>query len=220
MLVIYLGIGLANDRHQVLQVGLLNYLWSALTILFSLLLLKNRGHFLLIPGTLFALTGTFLVLTEGSAISWSSFVGNVASNPVVYFLGLSAAISWALYSNLTRVWGERATSSGVTLFIPATAIVLLLVRLSIVESGAWNLAAGLEAVTLGLATALAYGFWDIAMRKGNLVLVAAFSYFIPLFSTLLSSVYLHVTPGLSLWLGCVLIVFGSLMSWKGVSDSK
>ena len=220
MLVIYLGIGLANDRHQVLQVGLLNYLWSALTILFSLFLLKNKGRFPLIPGTLLALVGAFLVLTEGSGISWPSFARNVASNPVVYILGLTAAISWALYSNLTRLWGEKATSSGVLLFIPATAIVLLLVRLSIIESGAWSLAAGLEAVTLGLATALAYGFWDIAMRKGNLVLVAAFSYFIPLFSTLLSSLYLHVTPEMSLWLGCVFIVIGSLMSWKGVSSPK
>ena len=220
MLVVYLGIGLANDRYQVLQVGLLNYLWSALTILFSLFLLKNKGRFLLIPGTLLALAGIFLVLTEGSPISWFSFVGNVASNPAVYILGLTAAISWALYSNLTRLWGERATSSGVILFIPATAIVLFLVRLCIVESGAWSLAAGLEAASLGVATALAYVFWDIAMRKGNLVLVAAFSYFIPLFSTLLSSLYLHVKPGLSLWLGCVLIVLGSLMSWKGVSNSK
>jgi len=220
MLVIYLGIGLANDRHQVLQVGLLNYLWSAMTILFSLFLLKNKARFPLIPGTLLALGGIFLVLTEGSAISWCSLVGNVASNPVVYVLGLTAAISWALYSNLTRVWGKKASSSGVILFIPATAIVLLLVRLSIVESGAWSLAAGVEAASLGLATALAYVFWDTAMRKGNLVLVAAFSYFIPLLSTLLSSLYLHVTPGLSLWLGCILIVLGSLMSWKGVSNPK
>jgi drug/metabolite transporter (DMT)-like permease len=219
MLAIYLGIGLANDRHQVLQVGLLNYLWSALTILFSLFLLKNKWRFVLIPGTLLALTGIFLVLTEGSSISWFSFVGNVASNPVVYVLGLTAAVSWALYSNLTRRWGEKATTSGVILFIPATAIVLLLVRLFIVEAGSWSLAAGLEASCLGLATALAYAFWDIAMRKGSLVLVAAFSYFIPLLSTLLSSLYLHVTPGLFLWLGSVLIVIGSLMSWKGVSNS-
>lgn len=172
----------------------------------------------MIPGTLLALMGIFLVLAQESTTSWSSFVGNVASNPAAYILGLAAAISWALYSNLTRRWGEGVSSSGVILFIPATAIVLLLVRLSMIEPGSWSLAAGWEATSLGLATALAYVFWDIAMRKGNLVLIAAFSYFIPLFSTLLSSLYLHVTPGLTLWLGCVLIVVGPLMSWKGVSD--
>jgi len=218
MLAIYLGIGLANDRHQVLQVGLLNYLWSALTILFSLFLLKNRAHFILIPGTFLALAGIFLVLTEGSAISWFSSIANMTSNPVAYALGLTAAISWALYSNLTRRWGEKATNSGVILFIPATAIVLWLVRLCVVEEGAWSLAAGIEAAFLGLATALAYVFWDMAMRKGSLVLVAVSSYFIPFLSTLLSSLYLDVTPGLFLWVGCLLIVLGSLMSWKGVSD--
>jgi drug/metabolite transporter (DMT)-like permease len=88
----------------------------------------------------------------------------------------------------------------------------------LLSPGSWSLAAGLEAASLGLATVLGYVCWDIAMRKGNLVLVAAFSYFIPFLSTLLSSLYIHVTPGLTLWLGCVFIVVGSLMSWKGVSD--
>jgi hypothetical protein len=36
--------------------------------------------------------------------------------------------------------------------------------------------------------------WDVAMRKGNLLLVAAMSYFTPLFSTMLSCANLKVSP--------------------------
>ena len=41
---IYLVVGLAKDREQLLEVALVNYLWPALTILCSLPLLKKRAN--------------------------------------------------------------------------------------------------------------------------------------------------------------------------------
>jgi len=67
---------------------------------------------------------------------------------------------------------------------------------------------------------LAYILWDLAMRKGDIVFVAACSYFTPFFSTLLSCIYLQVSAGLTLWLGCGLIVAGSLLSWASVSEKR
>jgi drug/metabolite transporter (DMT)-like permease len=67
-------------------------------------------------------------------------------------------------------------------------------------------------------TALAYVLWDVAMRKGNLLLVVACSYFTPLLSTLVSCVYLKVSPSPKLWIGCLLLVSGSLITWRSVSD--
>jgi len=65
----------------------------------------------------------------------------------------------------------------------------------------------------------AYALWDRAMRRGNLLLVAACSYFTPLLSTLVSCGYLGVEPGGRLWLGCVVLVAGSLLTWRSVCDS-
>jgi hypothetical protein len=55
---------------------------------------------------------------------------------------------------------------------------------------------------------------------GNALLVAAGSYFTPLFSTLVSCVYLGIQPGLRLWVGCLLIVVGSIASWRSVRAGK
>lgn len=218
MLVLFLAIGRAEGRMQALEVGLLNYLWPALTILFSLVFLKKKATVLLLPGTFLALSGIFFVVTQGVHVSWYSFCLNLSSNPVAYLLGLSAAVSWALYSTLTRRWAQGETEGAVDLFLPATGITLVILCFLVTEQREWSYRSIAEGIFLGVATYLAYRFWDTAMRKGNVVLVAAASYLTPLLSTLLSCVYLAVAPKPSLWLGCGLLVFGSLLSWASVSD--
>jgi drug/metabolite transporter (DMT)-like permease len=220
MLALFVAVSMASDRNQVLEIGLLNYLWPALTIFFSLFLLHKKGNFILVPGTLLALSGVFLVLTQGQSISTASVAANVAGNPSAYALGLAAAVSWGLYSNLTRRWGGPAAGGAVELFILVTGIVFLLLFWLTGEGRAWTWRAGLEVTFMGLATALAYILWDLAMRKGDMVFVAACSYFTPLLSTFLSCLYLQVAAGFSLWVGCLLIVAGSFLSWVSVSDRE
>ncbi len=215
---LFLGLGLAGNRHQAIEVGLLNYLWPALTLLFSLLLLGKKAGPGLAPATLVALLGVFLVLTPGTSVSWGSFLANLQSNPAAYGLGLIAAVSWALYSNLTRRWGRSGGggTGAVPLFTLGTGAGFLLVRLFRPEPGAWGPKVAGEVALLALGTALAYVFWDLAMRRGDMVLVASCSYLTPFFSTLVSCIYLGVAPGAGVWLGCLLIVAGSFWSWRSI----
>ena len=218
MLLLFLAVGLADNRQQVLEVGLLNYLWPSLTIMLTVVLLGKIPRWLLLPGTILALVGMFLVLTQGSQISWHSFSSNLAENPIAYLFGFAAAISWALYSVLTRKWAGGQQTGAVELFLVATAASLLLICYFIEEPRSWNIKSDVEILILGLATYLAYGFWDTAMRNGNVVLLAAGSYLTPLFSTIVSCIYLAVTPKPILWVGCVVLVVGSLISWYSVKE--
>jgi drug/metabolite transporter (DMT)-like permease len=215
-LALFLALGLAVDRRQTIEVGLLNYLWPALTILFALVLLDQRAGVWLLPGTLLALCGVFLVLTQGAAVTWTSFSMNLRGNPVAYGLGAFAAIAWALYSNLTRRWGGADGRGAVLLFTLATGLAFMLGRLFLPETGAWGMRVAAEVALLALATGLAYVFWDLAMRAGDVMLVASCSYLTPFFSTVVSCLYLRVRPSLSLWVGCVLIIAGSFLSWRSI----
>jgi len=216
---VYLAVGLSRTREQLLEIALVNYLWPALTVLGSTLLLQKRASVWLAPGTALALSGVFLVMTQGAQLSKITLLEHVQSNPAAYAMAFLAAISWALYSNLTRRWTQAKNDGAVELFIPITGLVLLGLRYLLHESGHWNLRAAGEATTLAAITALAYFLWDASMRKGNLLLVAVFSYFTPLVSTLVSCAYLGVSPGPRLWLGCLLLVSGSLLTWKSVSEA-
>jgi drug/metabolite transporter (DMT)-like permease len=216
--VMYLAIGWAADRRQVLEIGLINYLWPTATILLSLVILQKRANLLLVPGTVLALAGEFLAITQGEQVSWSSFRAHLQSNPAAYACALTGALSWALYSTLARRWSPPGRGGAVALFLPATGLALLILRLFSPESSLWSGRAAGEAVVLAVGTVLGYGLWDLAMRKGNLLLVAACSYFTPLLSTFASCVYLQVTPGWKLWIGCSLLVGGSLLTWLSLSD--
>jgi len=219
MLLLFLAVGLAEGHEQVLEVGLLNYLWPALTILLSVLLLKKRASLLLFPATLLALSGVVVVLAQGADVSWQSFCRNLAANPIAYSLGLAAAVSWAFYSVLARRWAGGEAKGAVDLFLPTTAGVLLLVCFFADEPRAWSPSTLGEVLFLGVATYLAYGLWDTAMRTGNVVLVAAGSYLTPFLSTVVSCVYLSIPTRPSLWVGCGMLVVGSLLSWISVSEA-
>ncbi len=215
---IYLAVGLAKDRAQLLEIALVNYLWPSLTVLLSLGLLGKRATLWLVPGTALALAGMLLVMTQGAQVSWSSFIAHVSDNPAAYGLALVGAISWGFYSNLARRWSEPGSAGGVDLFMPITGVILWLLRMTTHERSDWSSSAVGEAFGLAAFTAVAYTLWDFAMRKGNLLFVAACSYFTPLLSTIVSCLYLQVSPSPKLWIGCALLVAGSLMTWRSVSE--
>lgn len=220
MLMLFLAVGWADGRQQVLEVGMLNYLWPTLTLVLSLVLLGKKANWILLPGTLLALGGVFMVVTHGASISWHSFCRNFASNSGAYWLALTAAVFWAMYSNLTRRWAGGQDEGAVLLFLPITAIVLLIISCFLDEPREWSRRSLAEALFLGVATYAAYMLWDNAMRKGNIVMVAAASYLTPLFSTIVSCIYLAVVPGTRLWVGCGVLVLGSILSWQSMSNDS
>ncbi|MFH1570442.1 MAG: aromatic amino acid DMT transporter YddG, partial [Gemmatimonadota bacterium] len=222
ILCLYLALGWAADRTQVLTVGLVNYLWPALTLVFSLPMLGHRARWSLGPATALALGGVVLAVGGGPGVSRGGLAGAVGAHPAAFACGLGAAVTWALYSNLTRRWGGAGGGGGVPFFMAGTGLVLgsLLWGLSSLagyrEVSCWSPRALAELAALSTSTALSYLGWDAAMRRGDLVFVVALSYFTPLLATLVAAAYLGAWPGLTLWLGCAFVVAGSLASWQSV----
>jgi len=216
MIALYLALGLAEDRQQVLEVGLLNYLWPVLTLLLSVILLRQPARWTLLPGTVLAITGVFLVVMPDVSVGWRDAAASTFIT-APRLLGLLAAITWALYSVLTRLWASEQSRGSVDIFLSITAGVLLVLSLFADEPREWSFRAIGEAVVLGLATYSAYRLWDLAMRRGNVLLVAACSYLTPLFSTLVSCLYLAVVPPQQLWWGCLFLIAGSILSWLSVA---
>lgn len=216
LVTLFLALGGARNRSQTVEVGLVNYLWPACTVLLSLWLLGHRARWGIVPGTAVAVFGVALVLTGERGLSWASLSANLASNPAAYALALAAAVSWGFYSNLARRWGSGDSIKATLVFTLATGLVFL--------SLLWLRSGGeihvrpptLNVLLMGLSTAAAYSLWDASMRDGNLTLVVAASYLTPFFSTLVSSVFLHVALTPSVWIGCGSIILGSFWSWRSI----
>jgi drug/metabolite transporter (DMT)-like permease len=214
-----LAIGLATSRTQTIVAGLINYLWPAFSLVLAPVFLKKKVRPLfLVVGLALALGGMYLASTQGQVLN----PGEVLSQPgtlVVYSLALLAAVTWGLYSNLSKKWASDQDSGSVPLFLLASGLLMGLFRLFIPEVSAPGPAAPFEmAYMVIFPTILAYIFWDAAMRKGQMILVVSLSYFIPLFSTVISSLGLGVAPGPELWAAAGMIIAGALVCKAAVSE--
>lgn len=220
VLCLYLAIGLSLNRQQVLAVGIINYLWPGLTLVLALPILRKKAGAFLVPGAVAAFAGAFLAMLQQGPFSWNAFLGGLREGCVPYLLAFFAAISWALYSNLTRRWAGDAEGGAVPVFLLATGVVLVALRPAFAEHPHWALRPVAELLFMAIVPAfLAYVFWDAAMRRGNVVLVASFSYLTPLLSTLVSCLYLQISAGPSLWIACALVVGGAFVCRYSIRDA-
>lgn len=207
-----LSIGLADSRMQAIEIGMINYLWPSLTILFSLFINQQKSRFLLWPGLALALGGIVWIMKGESDWTPELLWNNVLANPLAYSLAFSAALTWALYCNITKRYGQG--KSGVSLFFLITALILWTQYSFSAESAiSLTLPSSLQLIFMGASTALAYSAWNAGIQHGNLTLLATASYFTPVLSTLLAALWLNITPAISFWQGVAMVTAGSLLCW-------
>ena len=219
MVCLYLAVGLAFNREQAIEVSIINYLWPGLTLIFSLPILHKKGKIILIPGIVIAFAGFYLATVQSGMFSWDVFKGNFQVSYLPYLLAFMAAISWGLYSILVRRWAGHAEGGAVPLFLLGTGLVLIAIRFIFPEESSWTPRVLMELLYMSIfPTFLAYTFWDRAMRKGNIILVASLSYFTPLLSIIISSLYLRVAIKANLWMACGLVIAGAVICKFSIID--
>jgi drug/metabolite transporter (DMT)-like permease len=212
---LYVAMGLPSNRQVSVEVGLVNYLWPALVMALSVPVLGRKARPWLAAGVLLGVAGTMAAPLGRGDFSWAGIGDRLATDWLAYLLGLVAAVSWGLYSNLSRRWAGKVEGGAVPLFILATGMVLLAVRLVFAREQStvtWVTVA--ELIFMAVFPAfLGYAFWDAAMRRGNMTLVAALSYFTPVIATVVACLYLMKRlPGWQLWVGCGLVTLGAFVS--------
>ena len=222
IVLLYWAVGHAAGGEQTVEIGLVNYLWPSLTILFSIPVLGRRAQPTLWPGMGIALAGVCLAVIDPARFSLPGLWKNLASNPVPYLCALAAAVVWGLYSNVSRLWAGAARHEGgaVPLFIAASGVALLVMRLSVAEPPAtWSIGVIGEIIYMGLVPGLlAYLLWDRAVRRGHLIALASLSYFLPLLSTIISCALLGVPMRATLWVACGLLIAGAWLCSRSVKE--
>lgn len=217
---LYLAVGLAFSREQVIEISIINYLWPGLTLVFSIPILHKKGRIALIPGIVLAFSGFYLATVQSGMFSWEVFKGNFQVNYLPYLLAFLAAISWGLYSNLVRRWAGHTEGGAVPLFLLITGLALTVTRFMFPEESYWTPRVVAELLYMSIfPTFLAYFFWDRAMRKGKIILVVSLSYFTPLLSIIISSLYLRIVIKSSLWIACALVVIGAIVCKFSIVDN-
>lgn len=200
------------DGTQAMEVGMINYLWPALTILFAVLFNGQKAKWWLVIGVLFAFYGIGMVLSGSLIVDFGRFWKHIQTNPFSYCLGLLAAISWAAYSNFTRAWanGENPT----TLIFGLDVIIFNFFWLSgIGNSNEITLKGLLIVCCSAFVMGSAYGLWTYGVQKGRITIMAIASYFTPVLSCLFASLLIGASLNSAFWFGVLVVVLGSFICW-------
>ncbi|HLQ81862.1 MAG TPA: aromatic amino acid DMT transporter YddG [Brachybacterium sp.] len=209
-----LAVGLAADANQAVEVSIVHYLWPTLTVVQATLVSRRPGAFrLVLPGALLAMAGIVFAVSGQVGLDVASIVHNVAEHPLPYGLALTAALAWSTYNVFSPALARGR--DGITVFFTGVGIALWVIHLA---SGAptpahvpWT--GYLALVAAAGAVAAGYALWNIGILGGDMRLLGSASYTTPLLSSAVAAILLGTTLGLPFWLGVVLVVIGSLLSW-------
>jgi drug/metabolite transporter (DMT)-like permease len=173
---------LAFARSPAIEVNLLNYLWPLLIVVLSPLVLPGyqlRPRHVL--GALLGLCGAGLIAGAGKLNLDAQYLPG-------YLMAVGAALTWALYSLLTKRLPPFPTDSvGVFCLLSG----LLSLGFYFASGGTFAMVQKLGWQEWGLLALLGLGpmgaaffFWDAALKRGDPRVIGSLAYLTPLLSTL------------------------------------
>ncbi|WP_204105899.1 MULTISPECIES: DMT family transporter [Spirulina sp. CCY15215] len=199
---------IALQNAPTVDANLINYLWPVLIVLFSALLPGEKLKWFHIIGAIAGFAGAALLVMKGKSFTFES------QYAIGYLAALICAFTWSSYSVLSRFFGSIPTHS-VGGFCGVTAILAGichgLFEPTVLPIGReWLAILGLGLGPVGLA----FFTWDYGVKKGNIKILGALSYSVPLLSTILLILFGLAEPSSSIILACLLIVGGAVLAAK------
>ena len=207
-----LSLGFTHNGRQAIEVGMVNYLWPSMTIVLAVIVNRQKVSPLIIPGVILAVAGICRVLGGDQGFSLTEMTRNVMDNPLSYGLAFTGAIIWAIYCVVTKKIANG--SNGITLFFILTALTLWVKFLFspqppfVLSFQVW-ISLALAAMAMGFG----YAAWNVGILHGNVTVLAAASYFIPIISSILAAFILSSQLTMSFWQGTAMVSLGSLVCW-------
>lgn len=203
----------AFARAPAVEANLINYLWPLLIVALSPLVLKGyrlRARHLL--GAALGLAGAGLIVSGGKLNLQVQYLPG-------YLLMAGAALTWALYSLLTRRVPPFRTES-VAAFCAVSGVLALGCQFLSAGSldGLLRLAPRewLFLVCIGLGPmGAAFFFWDAALKRGDPRTIGSLAYLTPLLSTLNLVVFAGKALTLASFVAMALIIAGAVVGTGG-----
>ncbi|MCE9979971.1 aromatic amino acid DMT transporter YddG [Leclercia adecarboxylata] len=207
-----LSLGFTHSGRQAIEVGMVNYLWPSMTILLAVIVNRQKTSPLIIPGVVLAIIGIGRVLGGNGGFSLTEMMNNVMDNPLSYGLAFSGAVIWAIYCVVTQRIARG--NNGITLFFILTALTLWVKYFTSPQPEfvlSWH--AWISLLLAAMAMGFGYAAWNVGILHGNVTVLAAASYFIPIISAVLAAFMLDSHLTLAFWQGTVMVSLGSLICW-------
>lgn len=203
----YHALYLIAFRHApAVEVNLVNYLWPLLIVLFAMALPGERVRGAQLLGAMLGLIGVAVMVTRGQGIAIDP------AHLPGYAAALFAALIWAAYSVLNRRF-HAVPSSAIAASCLAVALLSTIAHVALETPVMPSAREAMLLVAMGLGpVGIAFRWWDIGTKHGDIAVLGTLSYAAPLLSTLLLLLSGRVEPHATQAIAVVLLLVGAAIS--------
>lgn len=207
---ILIAVGIVS-RGNLPVVILLNYLWPTAIILFSIVIsgVKIYRVTLFVVGMVIVIFSLFFELVGGIYVK-DIFLGS--TDRLAYILAIIGAISWGLYSSISRSYGVVTGGNSPIPFFQLTLALALPISFLPSVQVPWGLSCkgAIILVSLSIAQVFAYNAWNNGVQFGNIVMLSLLADFIPWLSLFGAALVLGVSLNNHTIFSAILLVFGAM----------
>ena len=220
---LFLAIGLASNEKELLIVTIINYLWPMLIYVLKIPVFHIRVRSLtFIISVILGISGVILAFSQEYTLrELAEIAKNLDDNFLAYLLALLTAVSWALYSNLTKkfVTDDDFAALPIIFMISGLPFLYLLISQGNFEFRTLKLLySNPELIyTIIFPTALGYIFWNIAMKKGNKDLVVSISFIIPFLAVLFIGLKFSTRVGMLTWIASLFLISSAYLIYRATN---
>ncbi len=211
----YVSMSMVKSDEAVVTLVLVRFLWPLFTLIFTIPILKAKASFWLIGSVSVSMTGIVVAKLGNTIFDLPNFLHNVISGDDLpgYAMGFVVAISWGLYTNLTKKYIGTKKIDGVGIYMILTAVVLGGIACFVDEPRDFTINLTGQILYAGIVVgSVANMLWNLAIKRGNMLLVVLASNFLPIISTVMTSFMLRVGITVPIFAGSVLVVIGTFWS--------
>jgi len=209
------AIGLSTSEQQAIEVSIIHYLWPTFTVFAFIIIKELNFRLIILIGLAISVFGVIYMQIGDRGFDFNIIASNVASNPIVYILALTAAIVWSMYCAITKKYTKGAENP-IALYFFILSLVLwakFLYKGNIDLDQLSDMVAWIYVLMAGVGVGLGYAAWNIGVLRGNLQILVISSYFIPILASMLAVYILDAQLSSAFWLGTLAVTIGSLICW-------
>ena len=213
----YVSMSIVEKDEAVVTLVLIRFLWPLFTLIFTIPILKAKASKWLIASVSVSMIGIIVAKLGNTIFDLPNFLYNIVSGDDIagYLLGFVVAISWGLYTNLTKKYIGSLDVDGVGIYMIIAAVILGIIAFNVDEPRQFSTSLISQILYAGIVVgSVANVLWNLSIKKGNMLLVVLTSNFLPIISTIMTSLVLGVGITIPIIIGSLLVVIGTMWSKK------
>lgn len=208
----------AFQRAPALDVFLIIEMWPILLMLAAVIFAHERLHIHQMIGAVIGFAGVVMVASKGE------FSGFSSQYTEGYSLAAAAALTWAVYSALSKRYAAYMSADTIGVFCGISAVLSLFCHWKFESWHHLSQFQWLMLILMGIGpVGIAFFTWNIGMKYGNITLLGILSLTIPLLGTLILTMFGYGEFTSKIAMATILVVAGGAIGsgfWKNLKLTR